>query len=68
MELILLGIGLILFGLSLKKVLGHPGMGGSEVIKNCLKGHSWEEIDVGDDLVTLKCKACKKTLKQVLDG
>lgn len=42
-----------------------------ETIKNdCSKSHSWAEYETapGSGLVYLKCKDCKKTLKQVLDG
>ncbi len=68
MELIFIGIALIVFGLTLKKVLSYPGNGEPVTsIKNCNKGHSWEEIDVGNDLVTLKCKVCKKSLGQILN-
>lgn len=70
-ELIMLGLGLMAFGWGLRKISKYlqPKEDGP-VKKNCHGGHSWEELETfsGSELFYLKCKVCKKTLKEVMDG
>lgn len=60
-------LGMFLVSSYIKRSMDTP----NGIVKNdCSKSHSWSEHEtaVGSGLVYLKCKDCKKTLKQVLDG
>ena len=74
MDLLMLGLGLLFFGLGFKLLLGYKKrelLGIPAAAKeDCRKGHTWRSFPAEHDseLEYLKCICCNRTLSQIMEG